>query len=464
MTPRGDRDFTNRTIGVTYSVDEGPRAYIERIEIRGNTRTRDYVIRREFDVSEGDAFNQVLIQRAKRRLEDLDYFSTVQISTAPGSAPDQVVLVVDVIEKSTGELSLGAGYSTGESSASGPGFSVQGSISERNFLGRGQSIKLSLGGGKSSRDYTLSFTEPYFLGRRISAGFDIYRQTREYDNYKSAVTGGTVRFGLPITQALSAQVAYNISQEDYNYTSKCDSVTGAGPGGGPDGFADPGCNISGALSNAIENQSPWVKSSVSGSLIFNTIDDMKNPHEGIYALMTTEVAGFGGDAKFVKVTGRASYYKTLSEAADIVGMVAVGGGHVAAIQNGSLRVFDLFQSDDRIIRGFAYNGIGPADSTTGEHLGGTTYFNATAEAQFPIPGISESIGLKGAVFVDAATLYGNSLAQANTSLGSSIRASAGASLIWASPFGPLRVDYAIPFEKQASDKVQNFNFGISTRF
>ena len=208
VTPRGDRNFENHTISVVYTIDQGTKAYIERIEIRGNDRTRDYVIRREFDVSEGDAFNQVLIQRAKKRLEALNYFDKVEISTVPGSQPDQVVLVVDVVEKSTGEFSVGAGYSTGGDT---PGPSVEGSVTERNFLGRGQFIKLSAGGGKNSRDYSLSFTEPYFLGRRIAAGFDIYKSTSEYDNnYDSDTTGATVRFGLPITNSISTQLAYNI--------------------------------------------------------------------------------------------------------------------------------------------------------------------------------------------------------------------------------------------------------------
>ena len=177
VTPRGDRNFENRTISVVYTIDQGAKTYVERIEIRGNTRTRDYVIRREFDVSEGDAFNQVLIQRAKTSAwKRLDFFETVEISTAPGSEADQVVLVVDVVEKSTGEFSIGAGYTTGGDT---PGPSIEGSITERNFLGRGQFIKFSAGGGKDSRDFQFSFTEPYFLGRRIAAGFDIYQRTRE---------------------------------------------------------------------------------------------------------------------------------------------------------------------------------------------------------------------------------------------------------------------------------------------
>ncbi|TPJ43552.1 outer membrane protein assembly factor BamA [Mesorhizobium sp. B2-5-13] len=457
VTPRGDRNFENHTISVVYTVDQGTKAYVERIEIRGNDRTRDYVIRREFDVSEGDAFNQVLIQRAKKRLEDLNYFDKVDISTVPGSAPDQVVLVVDVVEKSTGEFSVGAGYSTGGDSA-GP--SVEGSITERNFLGRGQFIKVSAGGGKNSRDYSLSFTEPYFLGRRIAAGFDIYKSTREYNNnYDSDTTGATIRFGLPITNSITTQLAYNISQEKYKVDDSC----GPTSPGDPDGT----CNISQAVLDGIE-QSPWIKSSVSLGLVYNTIDDMKNPHEGIYANTTVEVAGLGGDAKFVKITGRGSIYQTLSEQLDLVGLLSGGAGHVEGYGSGDLRIFDHFQSTDRMIRGFAYGGIGPvANDTSGDHLGGTTYFNASAEAQFPLPVVPESFGLRGAVFADAATLYGSKIATGLVdpdSTGMKVRASVGVGLMWASPFGPIRIDYAIPVKKEAKDDVQEFNFGISTRF
>ena len=456
VTPRGDRNFENRTISVVYTVDQGPRTYVERIEIRGNTRTRDYVIRREFDVSEGDAFNQVLIQRAKKRLEDLDFFTAVNISTAPGSEADQVILVVDVEEKATGEFSIGAGYSTGQASKSGAGFSVEGSVTERNFLGRGQFIRVSAGGGRNSRDYGFSFTEPYFLGQRISAGFDIYRNTREYDYYDSQLTGGTVRFGLPITQALTAQVAYNLTQEDYGYIrgqqADCVPVSGA-------------CNVSPIVRDGIAN-SPWVKSSVSGTLAYNTIDDMKNPRDGIYATFTTEYAGLGGDANFLKFTARGTYYKTLSEELDVVGLVTGGAGHVIGFGDG-IRVFDLFQSSDRIIRGFDFNGIGPFQDRPGggiDHVGGKTYFHGSVEAQFPLPILPQSLGMKGAVFADAATLYSNDLDSTIQGTGSSIRASVGIGLLWASPFGPLRVDYAIPVAKEASDEVQNFSFGMSTRF
>ncbi len=456
VTPRGSRDFATRTISVLYTIDQGQRAYVERIEIRGNSRTRDYVIRREFDLSEGDAFNQVLIQRAKRRLEALNFFETVNIATAPGSEADQVVLVVDVVEKATGELSIGAGYSSGRTNTSAGGFILEGGIGERNFLGRGQAINLRASGGLSSRDYMISFTEPYFLGRRISAGFDIYRQTRNFTNYNSTVTGGTVRFGLPITENLSSTFAYNLTSEGYTYTSTCDADG--------NGLPDPGCNVATSIQNAIAGGN-WVKSSVSGTLTYNSVDNLMNPSKGFYGSVTTEVAGIFGNARFVKLTGRGTYYHTLSEAGGVVGLVGAGAGGVWPIAAGGTRVFDLFQSHDRIIRGFAYNGIGPVDLTTREQLGGNAYFNATAELQFPLPVIPRSMGFKGAVFADAASVFGNSLVNVDpASVGAFIRASAGVGVLWQSPFGPIRLDYAVPIVRQPTDRTQNFHFGISTRF
>ncbi|WP_310183171.1 outer membrane protein assembly factor BamA [Mesorhizobium sp. BE184] len=454
VTPRGDRNYENRTISVVYTVDQGTKAYVERIEIRGNSRTRDYVIRREFDISEGDAFNQVLIQRAKKRLEALDFFEKVDISTAPGSEPDQVVLVVDVTEKSTGEFSIGAGYSTGGDT---PGASVQGSVSERNFLGRGQFIRFSAGGGKNSRDYSFSFTEPYFLGHRISAGFDIFKSTRDYDNYDSESTGATIRFGLPITDNITTQLAYNISQEKYELDDDCITAGGYDP---------LKCTVSTAILDGID-ESPWLKSSISGALIYNTIDNEKKPHSGIYANLGAEFAGVGGDAKYVKLTARGSYYQTLSEELDIVGVFSGGAGYIASYGDGKLRVFDHFKSNDRMIRGFEYNGIGPIANDADDHVGGTTYFNASAEAQFPLPAVPESLGLRGAVFADAATLYGTELASNRVLSGSANmewRASVGIGILWDSPFGPLRVDYAVPVKKEKTDDVQELNFGMSTRF
>jgi outer membrane protein insertion porin family len=379
----------------------------------------------------------------------------VNISTAPGPEPDQVEVIVDVVEKSTGEFSVGAGYTTGTSTAT-QGVNIELSITERNFLGRGQYIRASAGGGLNARDFTFSFTEPYFLGRRLAAGFDIYRSSRDYSNYNSVVNGATLRLGLPISENLDALLAYNFSKSTYDYDS---GVAGSCPGVSP-----VPCPVSQAIQQSVA-VSPWSKSSVSGTLTYSTIDDKKNPHEGIFATTQLEYAGLGGDARFVKATGRGSYYVTLSEQQDIVGVLSGGGGVVRSTDGSNgLTAFDLFQNSTSIIRGFESNGIGPYDPVNDEHLGGMTYLNATAEAQFPLPAIPSNFGIKGAVFADTATLYGNDLQSGLVGTDMQWRASVGAGIIWASPFGPLRVNYAYPIVKEPTDKVQEFSFGVSTRF
>jgi outer membrane protein insertion porin family len=440
ITPRGNRDFANGTISVTYLIDEGQRAYIERIIIRGNTRTADYVIRREFDISEGDAFNQVMIRRAKKRLEALRYFEVVTITTSPGSEPDRIIVIVEVRDQSTGEFSVGAGYSTGSA-----GVTATISISERNFLGRGQFIKIAVGGGTNTRNYTFSFTEPYFLGYRLAAGFDVFRnEDSSQTNYDIETTGVTFRVTAPITDNVQTTLAYTYSQENY------DPAAGAT-------FSTP-------IQDAINN-SPWVKSSISHTIMYSTVDNRALPREGILARMTNEFAGIGGDAKFLKSTAKANYYKTLSDYGDIVGMLGGGAGHVIPT-SGNLRVFDQLFVGQETIRGFASQGIGPRD-TNGDALGGTTYFNATAEVGFPMPIVPRDFGLRGAVFADAATLYGSDLSLGATvvnGLNMQWRASVGASVIWASPFGPLRLDFGFPVAKQSFDDTQVFRFGTSGNF
>jgi len=468
VEPLGNRDFARHTISIIYNIDEGPRAYVERIEIRGNNKTRDQVIRREFDLGEGDAFNQTMVKRAKRRLEELGFFQNVNISTAPGSGPDQVVLVVDVVEKPTGEFSVGGGYSTG---GEAPGASVEASITERNFLGRGQYLRIGAGVGQSdSRNYSLSFTEPYFLGYRMSAGFDVFHRTYRMNNdYDVKQTGGTLRFGVPITDQLTGNLAYNYVEERYNL----DRFHRGDNESEKDYLRRLYDRYSGAIIEAAE-YSPWRRSSVSYGLVYNSIDDMQNPHDGLFARVSQEYAGLGGDAKFLKTSGRAMLYRTLSEQYDLVGLVGVGGGYIHEIGNDGTRIFDMFRSNFDMIRGFRYNGIGPMQrSANGNRyfLGGTTYMNATAEVQFPMPIVPDSLGMRGAVFADAATLYGNNYQPVDfdwegpvVNTGSMWRASAGVSLMWASPFGPLRFDYAWPIRKADGDRVQNFNFGVSTKF
>lgn len=443
VTPRGNRDMSSKTISVDYVVDQGERAYVERIEIRGNTATRDYVIRREFDMAEGDAYNQERVADAKRRLERLGYFSKVDISTQPGSAPDRVVVIVDVADQSTGAFGIGAGYATG-----GEGFILEASIEEKNFLGRGQYIRVSASGGALTRAYSISFTEPYFLGYRLAAGFDLFKSSNSImENYSYEDQGFSLRVSAPITNDISTTFRYNY--KELKYTS------------------DSYYRLSQPYRRLIDD-SPFVQSTVSNTVTYNTLDATMLPHEGILASLTQEIAGLGGDSQFYKVSGRARGYYTISDDMDLIGSLSTSAGHVVSLDGSSLNVFDQFSLDSNDIRGFADSGIGPR--MRGDPIGGTTYFTASAEATFPLPGVSQDSGLRGGFFVDAGTLFGNDVKVKEPTKGKlhgvamDWRAATGASLIWASPFGPLRVDYAIPVMKQDHDIVQNLKFGISTAF
>ncbi|MFK3692613.1 outer membrane protein assembly factor BamA [Agrobacterium tumefaciens] len=441
VTPRGDRDMSGNTIGVTYIVDQGERAYVERIEIRGNTRTRDYVIRREFDISEGDAFNQTVITAAKRRLEALGYFSKVNISTAGGSAPDRVVIVVDVEDQSTGSFGIGAGYSQND------GVLLEASVEEKNFLGRGQYIRVAAGAGEDdARTYSLSFTEPYFLGYRLAAGFDLFKnQSKSEDFYNYDEQGFALRVTAPITEDLSTTFKYTYKQ--INYDGKGDWQNSAN-------LAEP--------YQALIRGGDWTQSIISNTLNYNTLDDRNMPREGWQAALTNEFAGLGGDSEYYKIYAKARYYHTLSDEYDIIGSLTGQAGHVMPT-NDNLLVFDQFKFGGRQVRGFKNDGIGPRIGY--DSIGGTTYFAASAEVTAPMPGVPEDFGLRLAGFVDAGTMYGNKVSTSQTVKDdNSIRASAGIGVMWASPFGPIRVDYAVPFAKEDYDEEQRFRFGMSNTF
>ncbi|MDY8109734.1 outer membrane protein assembly factor BamA [Fulvimarina sp. 2208YS6-2-32] len=492
VTPRGNRDFASRTIGVDYVIDQGPRAYVERLEIRGNDKTRDYVIRREFDVSEGDAFNQVLVQRAKQRLENLGYFESVKVSTAPGNEPDRVIVIVDVVEKPTGELSLGGGYTTGGDSE-GPVAEI--GVTERNFLGRGQFIKVSAGFGTESRNYNLSFTEPYFLGQRLAVGFDVYRSETTSGDYDTLRTGGDIRVAAPITENLTAQVAYNLKQEEFGDQIGIDllnPVTGArfedannnpirstcgdpNPSAYSAAFGGPVLDQNGNAATAprftdspIINEaicdSPYTTSSVSYALVYNTLDSATQPREGFLLQAGQEYAGLGGDAEFLKTTAKGSAFALINDEYDLIGSVSASGGHVTSIGGNELRVFDNFFKGKDLVRGFESKGFGPRQN--GVSIGGTQFAGAQAEATFPLPVISRDLGFRGAVFADAGTLWGSEFEGQRNVVGTdaTLRASVGVGLIWDSPFGPLRVNYAEPLAKEDFDETEEFSFGFSSRF
>jgi len=488
VRPRGDRDAASKTVRIVYSVEEGPRVYVERIVVRGNTRTRDYVVRREFDLGEGDAYNKAAIDRAERRLRNLGCFKTVKITNEPGSAPDRVVVNVDVEDQPTGSFSIAGGYSTSE------GFIAEVSLQETNFQGRGQFARVSVSNGQKTRGGELSFTEPFFMDRRIAAGFDIFTKfsdTTSYQRYQSRNVGFTLRAGVPITEEFSIGTRYSLYQQKIRIpNSGSQPYNNCAVGALP----TDACIADGEASVAIkEAQGKTVTSLVGLTYAYNTLDNNKDPSSGIFADLKPEVAGLGGDSRFIRVTGSARYYYPITD--DLSGMLKIQGGHMFGFGGDKLRVLDHFYMGPDLVRGFASSGLGPRDrngDSSANAVGGTTYFGATAEVTFPFFGVPRELGLRGAVFADAGTLFGyrgkkvidlNGNGVANCPAGaavtecldvrdeSKIRSSIGAGLLWSSPLGPIRFDYAYALTRvkntpgtKDGDRLQAFRFSGGARF
>ena len=505
VRPRGDRNFEAHTVSISFAIEEGPRTYIERINVRGNTRTRDYVIRREFDLSEGDAYNRALVDRAERRLKNLDFFKSVKVSTEPGSSSDRVILVVDLEEKSTGDFSVSGGYSTTD------GALGEVSVSERNFLGRGLFAKASVQYGQYARGYSLSFVEPYLLDYRVALGLDFFQReqlSNSYISYNTKTIGFSPRLGFGLREDLTLQLRYSLYQQDISLPStynNCNNVSGLKtpafinqtPGAfNPADSTTWGCYADGESSLPVRRElagGATITSLVGYTLNYNTLDNNKNPTDGLFVEWKQDYAGVGGDVSYLKSTIDAKYYTPL--VADIVGLLRVQGGMLNSVGK-DIRMLDHFQMGPNLVRGFAPNGIGPRDisyvalGATGDAIGGTKYWGASAELQMPFWFLPKEVGIKGAVYADAGGLWDyqgpTSWAQtgevntagctpaSKTTVGTctglqadtsnTVRSSVGVGLIWQSPFGPLRFDYAVPITKGDYDRVQQFKFGGGTSF
>ncbi len=418
--PRTTRDASAKRIDVAFTIDQGPRTYVERIEIHGNTRTRGYVIRREFDIAEGDAYNKSLIDRAERRLKNLNFFKTVKITTKPGSVADRVVLDVEVAEQSTGEFNIAGGYSTTD------GLLVEVKRSEER--------------------------RPYFLGSRVSAGIELYGRQADsspYLSYGSDAYGATMQFGTPLTEQIGVQYRYSL----YNQNVTLDPASLV---------AAPSLPIQ----QAALAGSQWV-SSVGDTVTYSTLDNNRNPTSGIKSQLTQDLAGLGGDVKFLRTTEDLRYYHPIND--DVVSLVRAQGGYITGWGGQQVPLLISFFGGPTMVRGFAPNGFGPRDLTPGttmDNVGGSMYWATTLELQSNIPGVPQEYGLKASAFVDAGSVFGysgptafpgfaQSLQVANNNI---MRSSIGAGLTWASPFGALTVNYAVPLTKAAYDAVQPLNF------
>ena len=522
VRPRGDRNPSARTIGVLFLVDEGTRAYIERINIRGNYRTRDYVIRREFDINEGDPYNRALVDRAERRVKNLNYFKNVKVTNEPGSAPDRVVINVDVEEQPTGDFSVQGGYSTAN------GWLAEVSITERNLLGTGRFARASVTYGQFVRGVELSYAEPYFLDYRSSMGVDLFaKQTlaSSYLSYGTESYGGTLKWGLPLREDLALQLRYSAFEQKITLPSTLDSCNNINPDlvstfPTPNASALPehspfpavttSCFALGQASLPVRvelQQGAYLTSIIGYGLVYNSLDNNKLPTSGVYVGFGQDFAGVGGAVSYLRTTVDVrAYYEIVS---DLVSILHLQAGDMYSLKScptpdtcvsnsNYVRLLDDFKMGPNLVRGFQPAGIGPRDITPGtsnDALGGTMYWGASLEMQYPLYFLPKDSGFRGAVFLDSGALWGYRGETANPATGEingtvvggppppggpafafacqcalqytdtpAPRASAGASIIWDSPFGPLRFDFAYPFIKQNGDRTQFFSFGGGTKF
>ena len=433
VRPKTVVDRQNNTIAITYEIREGPRVYVERIDIHGNLRTRDKVIRREFRVVEGDAFNTSKIRRSRQRLENLGFFSKVDLQTKPGSAADQVVIDVDVTEQSTGELSLGAGFSTTE----GPFGDV--SLRERNLLGNGQDLRLGFRLSARRSRLDLSFTDPYFLDRDIAAGFDLYTTTADYSSessYEQDTIGGSLRGAFDVSENLRETVRYTLRRDNVH-------------------------NVKDDASEVIQDEEgdSW-RSYVSNEYFYDRLNNRNTPTEGYYARLQNDLAGFGGDTRFLRTSVGAGYYWPIT--GSWIGSLRSEIGYIFGLGD-DVTVVDRFFLGGDSFRGFSTRGVGPRDSDTDDSLGGNLLYSGTAELSFPL-GLPEELGLRGRLFSDFGAVTGLDNSSDNVDDSAAPRVSVGTGLTWRSPLGPIALDFAVPVLKESFDKVEQFRFSFGTRF
>jgi len=433
VQPRITRDREERLINVTYEIGEGPRVFVERIDISGNVRTVDSVIRREMELVEGDPFSQSLLRRSERNIENLGFFQVVEVTAVPGSTPDRTVIQVVVEEQSTGELSLGGGFST----IDGPLGSV--TLLERNLLGRGQQLRLAALISGTTQEFDLSFTEPYFLGLDMSAGFDAFRITRDNQDESSfdeESTGFGFRVGYRLAEDWTQTLQYRL---DYREVSDVDQNA----------------------SRFIRDQEGETLQSAVGHLtVLDRRDSRIEPTEGYIVRFGNEVSGLGGDVNYFRTSANAAIYFPLFE--ETVLSLSAEGGHIVGLGE-DVRINDRFFVGGTNLRGFERAGIGPRDLTTDDALGGNIYGVGSVEVSFPL-GLPEELGIRGRAFTDFGTLTDVDDEGAGVVDDGSLRASVGVGISWRSPLGPIRIDFAEPILKEDFDRTENIRFSFGTQF
>ncbi len=449
------RNRETRTLDILFRVQEGPQVYVERIDISGNVRTLDKVIRREFRLIEDDAFNTSRMQRSKERIKNLGFFKKVDVTNRAGAAPDRTVVMVNVEEQSTGELSLGLGFSTSD----GPLADI--SVRERNFLGRGQDIRIGTVVSFRSQQLDLSFTEPYFLDKNIAAGIDLF-------TVKTSPTSNFFSGGTPVFQQFSyggaLRAGYQISEnlrQTWKYTARSDEIT----------------NVSRDASLFIQlERGTHLTSEFGQVLLYDRRDNRLEPTGGYFASVGNDFAGAGFGVQYIRNKVNFGYYYSVApewvlsltgEAGNIFGW----GGQPVLLQ-------DRFFVGGENLRGFASAGVGPRDTVSNDALGGNKYYVGSVALGVPL-GLPKELGISGRIFSDFGTLWSNDQKnlvltpaqlvstgglQPNILDTAAIRASAGVGVSWKSPVGPIRLDLAVPLKKEPFDRTQLFHISFGTRF
>jgi outer membrane protein insertion porin family len=436
VTVRPDihRNRDSKTVDIVFQINETPRVFVERVNVTGNVRTQDKVLRREMLLVEGDPFNKSKLARSEQNIRDLDYFESVNVEAKPGSAPDKTVVDIDVAEKSTGELSIGAGFSTSD----GPLADFR--IRERNLLGKGQDLLFATTIAGKRTEFDVSFTEPHFLDRDLSAGVDLFHITRDLQDESSfdqRRTGGGLRFGYPLSERW---------RQNWKYRIENNEIT----------------DVQADASRFIRDQEGRrVTSAIGQRVEYDSRDSQMFPTEGLLGWLDTEVAGLGGDAQYVSAKTGASYYYPLADRWVVNAMGEVGA--IEGYGDADVEINERYFIGGSSLRGFAKAGIGPRDATTDDALGGNVFYRGSLETSFPI-GLPEEMGILGHGFTDFGSLWDIDETGADILDESSIRASAGVGISWRSPFGPVRADVALPYLKEEFDEKEVFRFNFGTRF
>ena len=433
VRPVSDRRQKERIVNLNYTISKTRRVFLERIDIEGNLRTLDKVVRREFDIVEGDAFNISKLRRAKRRIRNLGFFAKTNVKRVMGKSEESTIIKVQIEEKSTGEISFGVGFS----SLDGPLANV--GIRERNLLGRGQDLNFNFQGSASRQEFKIGFTEPYFMERRLSAGFDLFQVTtdRQTDSsFDERKAGGSLKLGYVLGRDLSQSLKYQLKKTEIR-------------------------NVDETASTLIKEQEGTnTVSQISQTTVLDKRDNRYEPKDGYVVSLTNELAGLSGDTQHLRTRIKTGYFVSLFE--DKVLAFIAESGHIIGIDQ-DVNIGERFFLGGQTVRGFSNSGIGPRDGITNDALGGNTYYAGSIELRFPL-GLGEELGINGSLFTDVGSLWSLDRDSSDILDSSGARASAGFGVSWATGLGLMRVDFASALLKEDWDETEFVRFSFGTRF